>query len=112
MGNNAQAVLRDMTNDVNVPFVLAFNQRKKEIELVAKTVMRKKNFATSNPILAVETSYPGNLGFLELYRFYKTAPTELVTKVKAMIANNQVKEVWKIVQEYTGTQLQGDQFRD
>jgi hypothetical protein len=52
MGPDAEAVLKDMKTDINVPFVL--NLRRGELELVAKTVMRKKNFKTPDRELAVE----------------------------------------------------------
>ena len=45
MPDDANAVIHDMKTDINMPFVL--NHKKSEIELVAKTVMRKKNFTTS-----------------------------------------------------------------
>ena len=52
LGPDAQAVLTDMKTDINMPFVL--NLKGGELELVAKTVMRKKDFKTSNPKLAFE----------------------------------------------------------
>ena len=42
-----------MKTDINMPFVL--NLKGGELELVAKTVMRKKDFKTSNPKLAFES---------------------------------------------------------
>lgn len=48
LGPDAQAVLTDMQTDVNMPFVLKWDSKSQELDLVAKTVMRKKNFATSN----------------------------------------------------------------
>lgn len=48
-----QAVLNDITTDINLPFVIQWNERTQEIELVSKTVMRKKNFMTSNRKLRV-----------------------------------------------------------
>ena len=54
MSDNANAVIHDMKTDINMPFVL--NYKKGEIELVAKTVMRKKNFTSpaSSPKLSFE----------------------------------------------------------
>ena len=52
MGPKAQAVLHDMETDINMPFVLNID-RKGELDLVAKTVMRKKDFKTSNTKLQV-----------------------------------------------------------
>ena len=50
LGPDAEAVLNDMQTDINVPFVLKWDG--KELDLVAKTVMRKKNFGTPNPKLS------------------------------------------------------------
>lgn len=51
MGPDAQAVIKDMRSDINVPFVLNWDSRSQVLDLVAKTVMRKKNFTTPNPEL-------------------------------------------------------------
>jgi len=50
LGPDAEAVLNDMQTDINMPFVLKWDG--KELDLVAKTVMRKSNFATSNQKLS------------------------------------------------------------
>jgi len=51
MNPDAQAVIHDMETDVNMPFVL--NLKGGMLDLVAKTVMRKKDFKTSNQKLEV-----------------------------------------------------------
>jgi hypothetical protein len=53
LGPDAEAVIADMASNVNLPFVLQWDREKEELDLVAKTVMRKKNFMTSNPKLKV-----------------------------------------------------------
>ena len=53
LGVDAQAVITDMSNDINVPFVLQWDKQNQELDLVSKTVMRKKNFQTSNQKLEV-----------------------------------------------------------
>ena len=52
MGPEAQAVIHDMETDVNMPFVLQ-PDRDDMLDMVAKTVMRKKDFKTSNQKLKV-----------------------------------------------------------
>jgi len=52
MGPDAQAVIHDMETDINMPFVLNVD-KSGMLDLVAKTVMRKKDFKTSNPKLNV-----------------------------------------------------------
>jgi len=53
LGPDAEAVIADMKSDINLPFVLKWDRNSQEFDLVAKTVMRKKNFMTSNPKLKV-----------------------------------------------------------
>jgi len=52
LGPDAEAVMKDMRTDINMPFVLKLSGN--ELELVAKTVMRKKDFKTSNKTFEVE----------------------------------------------------------
>ena len=54
MGPDAEAVIKDMRSDINVPFVLNWDSRNKELDLVAKTVMRKKNFSTPDQELPLQ----------------------------------------------------------
>ena len=53
LGTNAEAVIVDMQKDINIPFVLQYNNRTQQLELVSKTIMRKKNFQTTNKKLTV-----------------------------------------------------------
>lgn len=53
MGDKAEAVLNDIQTDINLPFVLQWNKKSRMIELVSKTVMRKKNFKTKDAKLKV-----------------------------------------------------------
>jgi hypothetical protein len=46
-------VIADMASNINMPFVLNWDRDREELDLVAKTVMRKKNFMTNNPKLKV-----------------------------------------------------------
>ena len=56
LGDDAEAVINDMKTDINMPFVL--NLKGGELELIAKTVMRKKDFKTSNRKLSFEDVNP------------------------------------------------------
>ena len=44
LSKGTEILLKDMSTDINVPVVLRWNGR--ELEMIAKTVMRKKNFKT------------------------------------------------------------------
>jgi len=54
MGPDTEAVMKDLESDINIPFALRWNGT--ELELIAKTVMRKKNFSTSNKQFPVENT--------------------------------------------------------
>ena len=43
---NIEAVIKDMETDINVPFIISYDRRTQELDLVAKTIMRKKGFKT------------------------------------------------------------------
>lgn len=53
LGPDAEAVIKDMISDINMPFVLVWDRKSQEFDLIAKTVMRKKDFKTSNRVLRV-----------------------------------------------------------
>jgi hypothetical protein len=53
LGPEAEAVLSDMMTDINVPFVLHWDKSTGKIELLNKTVMRKRNFMTKDIKLTV-----------------------------------------------------------
>ena len=68
LGNDAQAVLNDIKTDINMPFVLKWDG--KEFELIAKTIMRKKDFKTSNKKLSFEENQPKRI--LRLAKSFKS----------------------------------------
>jgi hypothetical protein len=53
MPPQAQAVIQDMRTDLNSPFVIEYDPRSKEIDLTMKTIMRKKDFQTTNDKIIV-----------------------------------------------------------
>jgi hypothetical protein len=54
LGPDAEAVMKDLQTDINLPFALRWDAKNNELDLIAKTVMRKKDFKTSNQEFAVE----------------------------------------------------------
>ena len=84
LGPDAQAVMKDLETDINIPFVLNWNGE--ELELVAKTVMRKKDFKSSNKEFAVETttaSLGSKINFPGMQN--RTATSAVTTKAVAPI---------------------------
>lgn len=50
---DSEAVIKDLQSDLNMPIAIEYNRNKDEIEVIAKTIMRKKNFRTPNPEIKV-----------------------------------------------------------
>jgi len=59
------AVVKDFNSNINIPF--AINVTPNDIDLVAKTVMRKKDFKTSTPVIALNenASYQKDINLIE-----------------------------------------------
>jgi hypothetical protein len=73
----------------------------------------KKLFPKKKKHSVGEASYEGNIGIMELFKFFSKAEKEnpkLVAHVKSLIKQGQDKQVWKIVQDYTETKLVGKEF--
>jgi len=47
----AEAVIKDMQSDLNIPLVVKYDQKNDEFDIVMKTIMRKKNFKTPNKVI-------------------------------------------------------------
>ena len=56
MGPDSEAVMRDLQTNINMPFALVWDNDNDELDLIAKTIMRKDNFTTPNRVFAVEDS--------------------------------------------------------
>ncbi len=54
MPEGFEAVLNDVQTKINLPFVIDYDRRNDQFDLVSKTVMRKHNFMTSSPKLRVK----------------------------------------------------------
>jgi hypothetical protein len=95
LGPDAEAVIKDMKTDINVPFVL--NLRRGELELVAKTVMRKKNFKTPDRELAVEMAKrntPAKAGRKEWGELFgKKQEKEVVEQTLYMKTSSTIKKI-------------------
>lgn len=59
-----------------------------------------------------EAAYVGNIGIMELIKFYQKATPDLVAKVKKLIAQKKNKEAWEIIQAQTGVKLIGKEFNE
>lgn len=50
---DAEAVIKDLQTDLNMPIAVEYDRKNDEIDVIAKTIMRKKNFRTPNPEIKV-----------------------------------------------------------
>jgi hypothetical protein len=57
-----------------------------------------------------EAAYAGNLGFMEIAKFYQKATDEEKKKLQELISNKQEKQAWKMVQNKVGIKLVGKEF--
>lgn len=60
LGPDQEAVMKDLQTDINLPFVLKYDSTNNELDLIAKTVMRKKDFKTPDREFAVEDNSIGS----------------------------------------------------
>lgn len=52
--SNYQAVLKDLSTDINIPFIMKIDPETNDLLLVPKTIMRKKDFSTPSQILPIQ----------------------------------------------------------
>lgn len=58
-----------------------------------------------------EASYPGNIGMMELAKFFSMADEEQKTLFKQLLERGKKGLAWKLVQDIVGVKLQGDEFK-
>jgi hypothetical protein len=49
----AEAVIKDIQSDLNIPVAVEYNSRDDEFRVAMKTIMRKKNFSTPNKVIKI-----------------------------------------------------------
>lgn len=52
-----------------------------------------------------EASYEGNIGMMEMFKFYQKATTEEKAKMKSLIHAGKTDEAWELLQQVTGVKL-------
>lgn len=50
---DSEAVIKDMQTDLNMPIAVEYNRKNDRLDVIAKTIMRKKNFRTPNPEIKI-----------------------------------------------------------
>jgi hypothetical protein len=67
LGDEAEAVIKDMKSDINIPFVLSYDKPTGMFDMTMKTVMRKKSFLTSNVTLDINSAQYSRQNDKDLY---------------------------------------------
>ena len=62
--------------------------------------------------LLQEVSYEGNVGIMELVKFFDKASPQEIQAFKQAADSHQDKKAWQIVQKSLGVKLQGKQFNE
>lgn len=60
---------------------------------------------TLKEYLALEAYYKGNIGVMEMVKFYQKADPEEKIKMKKLIADKKYDEAWEFLQQVTNTAL-------
>ncbi len=74
---------------------------------LAKMSLRKEQFEELN-----EAAYVGNIGIMELAKFYNKADPRQVEMFKKLLTMKDYKRAWALVQGVTGTKLVGKEFSE
>ena len=64
--DGVNVLFKDMQTDINVPVVLRYDNKNKEIDMISKTVMRKKNFKSSTKKYSVENKLNERVDYLHI----------------------------------------------
>jgi hypothetical protein len=57
-----------------------------------------------------EASYAGNIGMMELSKFFRVAKEEEKNQLKELIKKGKTQSAWQLIQSVTGVKLQGKEF--
>lgn len=95
------------------PLAYYKGEGKPSAEWVKKQESRIQYFKESSDVKNIEeAAYVGNIGIMELVKFYQKATPQMIEKVKKLIAQKKNKQAWKIIQDTTGVKLIGKQFHE
>lgn len=53
-----------------------------------------------------ELNYPGNIGMMEMAKFYQVATPEQKLLMKKLIAENKIDQAWELLKQVSGVKLQ------
>jgi hypothetical protein len=57
-------------------------------------------------IVMIEAAYKGNIGMMEMFKFYQKATSAEKTKMKQLLDAKKFDEAWEFLQQVTGVELE------
>ena len=57
-------------------------------------------------IVMLEAAYKGNIGMMEMFKFYQKATAAEKAKMKQLLDAKKFDDAWEFLQEVTGTKLE------
>ena len=59
-------------------------------------------------LLLYEASYAGNIGIMEMVKFYRMATPKQKAELKALLQDQKQEEAWEFIQTVTGVKLHNE----
>ena len=91
--------MRDQADRVDAASTKAQNRR-----------LANEDIAVSIPMYVQEAAYDGNIGMMELAKFYMKASPADKQKLQDAIKSKRFKDAWKMIEKVTGVKLKGAEF--
>jgi len=92
---------RNVTNDL-LTTLLDMVTSSDALFRMTKTQLQKESIQ--------EASYKGNIGMMEMMKFFEVATKEEKEKLKKLIADKNQSAAWKLIQDVTGMKLMGEDY--
>ena len=95
----AEAVIKDMQSDLNIPVAVKYDQKNDEFDVVMKTIMRKKNFHTPDKVIKYESHIAE--AFNTKIPWKQTLDTDHTEKYQGKIGKQFIKMIYNWSQKAT-----------
>lgn len=57
-------------------------------------------------LVMIEAAYKGNIGMMEMFKFYQKATAEEKAKMKQLLDSKKFDDAWEFLQKVTGVKLE------
>ena len=69
-------------------------------------------YEAASGLVTLEAAYDGNIGMMELMKFYKEASKDMIAIFNRLVDTDKTTEAWAMVQKFTDTKLVGKEFNE